>query len=290
MRDLLPKFDYHNPQSLQETLALLDEHKADARVLAGGTDLIVSLRALQETPGHLIDIKGVKEFRNVSFGEADGLSVGAAVSLNQLVHYDAALKVYPILAEAASTIGDYEVRNRGTLVGNICNGSPAADSAPALLVLEAMVNVASKTNTRKVPIQDFFIGVKKTTLAPNEMVTSINVPIPPAKSRGGYMKARRTMGEDLAMVGVAALVTSGSKLENKVRLAYASVAPTPVRAYEAEKIFEKNKPIDQLLDEAIPTVMKAVCPISDVRAGKAYRANLVRVMTKRLVRGLWEIN
>lgn len=286
----MPKFDYHNPQSLQETLLLLDEHKTNASVLAGGTDIIVNLRARQDTPGHLIDIKAVKELRNLSFGGTDGLCVGAAVSLNQLVHYDAALKVYPVLVQAAGTIGDYEIRNRGTLVGNICNASPAADSAPALLVLEATVNIASKTDTRKVPIQDFFKGVKKTTLAPNEIVTSVNVPVPPDRSRGGYLKARRTVGEDLALVGVAALVTSCSKSENSVRLAYASVAPTPVRAYEAEKIFARKEPIDQLLDEAIPTLMKTVSPISDVRAGKEYRANLVKVMTKRLVRALWEAN
>ena len=285
---MLPEFDYHNPQSLQEALILLDEYKRNARILAGGTDLIVTLRARQENPGHVIDVKQVKELRNLTFEEPGELRIGAAVSLNQLVHYDVTLKAYAVLAQAAGTIGDYEVRNRGTLVGNICNASPAADSAPALLVLDATVNIASKLGSRKVPIREFFKGVKKTTLASNEMVTSVTVPIPPMGSRGCYMKARRTMGEDLAMVGVAGLVTPDTKSGRKVRLAYASVAPTPVRVFDAEKIFEKKKPIDQLLDEAIPVIAKSVSPISDVRAGKEYRSNLVRVLTKRLLRSLWE--
>lgn len=287
---MLPKFDYHAPQTLEEALAILDEHRADARVLAGGTDLIVSLRARQEHPSHLIDIKRVKELYQLSFNEKKGLTIGAAVTLNELIDYDPVSKIYPILVEAASVIGDYQVRNRATLVGNICNASPAADFAPALMVLESSVNISSRTNMRKVPIEDFFVGVKKTTLAKNEMVTSVNVPIPQEESRAGYLKARRTRGEDLAVVGVGGLVVPKGKAGKIVKLAYASVAPTPVRAYEAEKIFEQKKPVDQLLDEAIPTVVKAVSPISDVRAGKDYRMNLVMVLTCRLIRRLWEDN
>lgn len=285
---MLPKFDYCAPQTLEETFTLLDAHRPEARVLAGGTDLLVNLRARQEQAKYLIDIKGVKELQNLSFDEKIGLSVGAAVTLNRLIHYDAASKTYPVLVEAASTIGDYQVRNRATLIGNICNASPAADSAPALMVLDATVNISNKTGMRKLPIRDFFAGVKKTTLSHNEIVTSVSIPVPPVGARGGYLKARRTMGEDLAVVGVGGLVVPNGEAGRGVRLAYASVAPTPVRAYEAEKIFEKKKPLNQLLDEALPVVARVVNPISDVRAGREYRANLVRVLTRRLVRQLWE--
>jgi carbon-monoxide dehydrogenase medium subunit len=208
------------------------------------------------------------------------------VALNRLIHYDAISKDFPILTEAVSTIGDYEIRNRATLAGNICNASPAADSAPALLVLEATVNVASREGKRTVPIGEFFTGVRKTVLADNEMVTSINVP---TASMGGYLKARRTVGEDLAIVGVGGLVTPTGKADRSVRLAYASVAQTPVRAFEAEKVFESAKPLDELLDQAMPIVRKTVSPISDVRGGREYRVNLVEVLTRRLVRRLWEV-
>jgi len=285
---LLPKFDYLAPQTIEETLTLLNEHRGDAKLLAGGTDIIVNLRARQEHAKYLIDIKDVKELQHISFDEKGGLTLGAAVTLNQLIHHDMVSKIYPILGEAASTIGDYEIRNRATLVGNICNASPAADTAPALLILDATVNVSSTAGKRKVPIREFFTGVKKTSLVGNELVTSVNVPIPPEKSQAGYLKARRTTGEDVAVIGVAGLVAPNGKDAKSVRLAYASLAPTPVRAYDAEKIFEKRKPVNQLLDEAMPAVMKVFSPISDVRAGKEYRANLVRVLTKRLVQRLWE--
>jgi len=285
---LLPKFDYLAPQTIEETLTLLNEHRGDAKLLAGGTDIIVNLRARQEHAKYLIDIKDVKELQHISFDEKGGLTLGAAVTLNQLIHHDMVSKIYPILGEAASTIGDYEIRNRATLVGNICNASPAADTAPALLILDATVNVSSTAGKRKVPIREFFTGVKKTSLVGNELVTSVNVPIPPEKSQAGYLKARRTTGEDVAVIGVAGLVAPNGKDAKSVRLAYASLAPTPVRAYDAEKIFEKRKPVNQLLDEAMPAVMKVVSPISDVRAGKEYRAKLVRVLTKRLVQRLWE--
>jgi len=285
---MLPKFDYFAPETLQETLELLDRHGQESKLMAGGTDLIVSLRAREQRPKNVIDVKGVKELHELSYDEKRGLSVGAAVTLNRLIHHDAVSKNLPILTEAVSTIGDFEIRNRATLAGNICNASPAADSAPALLVLEANVNVASRERKRTVPIGDFFTGVKKTVLANSEMVTSINVSTPPKGSVGGYLKARRTVGEDLAVVGLGGLVTSTGKGSKSVRLAYASVAPTPVRAFEAEKIFESSKPLDELLDQAMPIVRKTVSPISDVRGGKEYRVNLVEVLTKRLLRRLWE--
>jgi xanthine dehydrogenase FAD-binding subunit len=285
---MLPKFDYFAPQTLQETFELLEEHGKDTKLLAGGTDLIVSLRAREQSPKSVIDIKGVKELHELSFDEKRGLAVGAAVNLNKLIHYDAVSKNYPLLNEAVSTIGDYEIRNRATLVGNICNGSPAADSAPALLVLDANVNIVNQKGKRAVPVREFHTGVKKTVLASNEFVTSISVPTPPKGYKGGYLKGRRTVGEDLAVVGVGGLVAPGSKSGKSVRLAYASVAPTPIRALEAEKVFESNKPLDDLLDQAMPIVRKTVSPISDVRGGKDYRMNLVEVLTRRLLRQLWE--
>jgi carbon-monoxide dehydrogenase medium subunit len=285
---MLPKFDYFAPQTLQETCELLEKHGGDAKLLAGGTDLLVSLRAREQRPKSIIDIKGVKELHELSYDDKRGLAIGAAVNLNKLIHYDAVSKSYPLLREAVSTIGDYEIRNRATLVGNICNGSPAADSAPALLVLDASANIASRKGKRDVPVREFHTGVKKTVLSSSELVTSIRVPTPPKGSRGGYLKARRTVGEDLAVVGVGGLVTPATKGGKSIRLAYASVAPTPVRAFEAEKIFESNKPLDELLDQAMPIVSKTVSPISDVRGGKDYRVNLVEVLTRRLVRQLWE--
>jgi len=266
----------------------LDKLGKDAKLFAGGTDLLVNMRARVEHAKNLIDLKKVKELQQLSYDEKRGLSIGACVSLNRLIQDKNVAKIYPILREAAESIADFQIRNRATLVGNICNASPAADSAPALLVLDAAVNIESRKGTRKLPIRDFFAGVKKTVLASNEIVTSVQVPTPPAGSRGSYLKARRTLGEDVAVVGVGGLLLPNGGSMAQFRIAYASVAPTPVRVFEAEKIFQSGKSVDQLLMEAMPIIMRTVSPISDVRSGKEYRANLVRVLTHRLVSELWE--
>ena len=285
---MLPEFDYHAPVELQQAIELLDKLGRDAKLLAGGTDLFVNMRSRVEHTKNLIDLKKVKELQELSYDEKHGLSIGACVSLNRLIQDKNVAKTYPILREAAESIADFQIRNRATLVGNICNASPAADSAPALLVLDAVVNIESRKGTRKLPIRDFFAGVKKTVLASNEIVTSVQVPTPPAGSRGSYLKARRTLGEDVAVVGVGGLLLPNGGSMAQFRIAYASVAPTPVRVFEAEKIFQSGKSVDQLLMEAMPIIMRTVSPISDVRSGKEYRANLVRVLTHRLVSELWE--
>jgi carbon-monoxide dehydrogenase medium subunit len=285
---MLPGFDYYAPGTLQEAIELLDKLGKDTKLLAGGTDLIVNMRARLEHPKNLIDLKRAKELHELSYNEKRGLSIGACVSLNRLIQDNNVAKIYPIIKDAAESIADFQVRNRATLVGNICNASPAADTAPALLVLNATVNIASRKGIRKIPIQDFFKGVKKTVLASNEIVTSVNVPTPPTASRGGYLKARRTLGEDVALVGVGGLLIPNGGSVTELRLAYASVASTPVRIFEAEKIARSKRATEQLLEEAMPIIMRTVSPISDVRSGKEYRANLVKVLTHRLVSKLWE--
>jgi xanthine dehydrogenase FAD-binding subunit len=290
VKTLLPKFDYYAPETLQEALELLDKLGKDTKLLAGGTDLIVNLRARVEHPKSLIDLKKVKELQELTYDEKRGLTIGACVSLNRLTHDETIVKIYPIIEVAANSIADYQIRNRATLVGNICNASPAADTAPALLVLNAAVNIASRTGTRQVPIQEFFTGAKRTVLSTNEIVTSVNVPTPPDASRGSYLKARRTLGEDVALVGVGGLLVPNGRSAAEFRIAYASVAPTPVRAFAAEKIFQSGQSVEQLLEEAMPVIMKTVSPISDLRSGREYRTNLVKVLTRRLVSELWEAN
>jgi len=287
---MLPQFDYHAPETLQATLELLDRLGKDAKVLAGGTDLLVNMRARVDRPRNLIDIKKVKQLHALSYDAKRGLTIGAGVSLNRLVHDRNVTTSYPVLKEAAGSIADFQIRNRATLVGNICNASPAADTAPALLVLDATVNLASRKGTRSVPIREFFTGVKKTVLGANEMVTSVNVPPPPSTSRSGYLKARRTLGEDVALVGVGGLLIPNGNAVREFRIAYASVAPTPVRAFAAEEVFASNQDATTLIEMAMPIVMKTVSPISDVRSGKEYRTNLVEVLTRRLFHKLWGVS
>jgi len=279
---MLPKFEYYSPKTLEEAVELLSKYGSDAKVLAGGTDLLVAMRDRLLKPKAVIDVKGIPELRALEYREGEGLTIGAAVTLSRILAMPEVKEKYHVLWDAVRQLGDDILRNRATLVGNICNASPAADSAPALLVLDAVVNVMGKNGRRQIPIGEFFAGVKKTTLKPDEIVVSVSVPEPPKGSKGRYLKAMRVWSEDLAVVGVAAVVAG----EADVRLAYSSVAPTPIRIREAEEVFKKPGPLEEKIRWAAEIAAQKVSPISDVRGGAEYRLNLVRVLTRRILEEL----
>ncbi len=280
---ILPKFEYYKPSTLDEALELLAKFKSGARILAGGTDLIVDLRSRIKKPKAVIDIKGIKELHKLEYIEGKGLIVGATVTLNELLEHPIVKSKFHVLYDSVRQLADMQLRNRATLIGNICNASPAADSAPALLVLDAKVKAVSKRGERVIEIKDFFKWVKKTALEPDEMVTEVFIPEPPEGSRGKYYKATRNV-EDLAIVGVAGLVAYPNEPSKRiVRLAYASVAPTPIRVYEVEELFKRDEPLPKLIDEAVNIVLRKVSPITDVRGSDWYRRHLVDVLTRKLL-------
>jgi len=279
----LPEFDYLRPKSVGELTDLLVEHENDAKIFAGGTDLLVLMRDRIVRPKYLIDIKGIKELHELSHNEG-GLRIGAAVTLNQLIESDVVKKRFRALWDAAKSMADPTLRNRATLVGNICNASPASDTAPALLVLDAEVEVVSKEGERAIPIQEFFVWVKRTSLKPGELVKAVRIRNPSEGTKSGYLKWGRTRGEDLAVVGVAALVrNSGKKL---VRIALSSVAPTPLLVKEVEKILEKCGSVEEQIERAVSIVTEKISPITDVRGGKEYRLHMAGVLTRRILRQL----
>lgn len=285
---MLPKLEYSSPQTLEELFEILEKHREQAKILAGGTDLLVALRDRVEKARHLVDIKKIKELDRLEYREGEGLTIGANVNFKKILESQIVREKYPVLWEAVKTIGDMILRNRATLVGNICNASPAADSAPALLILDARVRIMSRENSREVPIEKFFTGVKKTILKPGEIVKEVFVPEPPRKSFGRYLKMMRVWSEDLSVVGVAGLGhREGGEI--RVRLAYSSVAPTPLRVREAEEAFAKSGTLEEKIERAVQVAAEKVSPISDVRGGADYRLNLVKVLTRRLLRQIVEV-
>jgi len=280
----LPKFNYIKPQTTEELSAALAEHGVDAKLFAGGTDLLVLMRDRLVRPKYVIDVKEIEELRELSWDERRGLTIGAAVTLNELMASEIVGERFGALWKAAGTIADPTIRNRATLVGNICNASPAADTAPALLVLEAEVEVVSAKGKRVTPIREFFRGVKRTSLERGEFVKAVRIPNPPDGARGDYLKWGRTRGEDLAVVGVAALVAnSGEKI---MRIALSSVAPTPLRVFEVEKIPKEGGSVAEQISKAVSIVREKISPITDVRGGKEYRIHMAGVLTKRILEGL----
>jgi carbon-monoxide dehydrogenase medium subunit len=282
---MMDKFNYLKPKTENALATLLAKHAGDAKLMAGGTDLLVLMRDKIIKPRYVIDVKGIPELRKLEYDERRGLRIGAAVTLNEIIASDAVKKKFGALWSGANSLADPTIRNRATLVGNICNASPASDTAPALLVHEAIVEVMSVKGVKKISIREFFKGVKKTALQPGEFVRAVRVPNQPDGAKSNYLKWGRTKGEDLAVVGVAALVAGSGKI---VRIALSSVAPTPILVPEAQKAFENSGTIDEKIEQATAAVLNKICPISDVRCCKEYRMHMAGVLTRRILKQLLE--
>ncbi len=265
--------EYHRPTSVEEATALLGE--PGARPIAGGTDLMVQARGGKSGFRSLVDLNFVPSLAELGAGRDGGLRIGATVRLARL-ESDPHCLAYPLLREAAATVGSIQVRNRATLAGNLCNGSPAADTAPALLCYEAVAHVVGPAGRREVPLEEFWKGPGQTVLRPGEWVEAVGLPPPPPHG-GCYLKLGRTLGVDLAVAGVAALVSDAG-----VRLAAASVAPTPRRLRPVEAVLSAAAPGSR--PEIGPAMAAAIAPIDDARATAAYR----QAMTVVLARRAWE--
>ena len=295
-REYFPEYDYYRPKTLSETLELLHKFRNDyAVIFAGGTCLTRNFRARKFEVRHVIDIKGVKELKGIKYVRGEGLRIGPATTFNEILRSEVIREKYTALWEAAKQYGDFELRFRATIGGNIAKSSPQNDSSPPLLVHKASLTLASTNGVREVPLENFFTGVTENVLATDEIITSINIPEPPENSRSGYIKFKRS-AEDRAVVGVAALVSNPENPGKRVvRLAYASIAKTPVYVKEAEEIFRREGDINSLVDEAINTALKYVdLPIGhgkrgqDLRASREYRMHLIRVGTKAILKKLIE--
>lgn len=278
----MQQFDYVKPESLSAAIAFVAARPTQACFYAGGTDLIVRMRdrRIDPYPQFVVDIKNLPGMQDIS-ANGDGVTIGAAATLNAVAESALVWERCGLLAEAAATVGAYQVRNRATLGGNVCNAAPSADTAPALLCLEATVNVAGPGEERAVPISDFFTGPGQTMLQAGEVVTALHVPAVPASAAWRYHKLGRVKAGDLAVVGVAVLGWPADTPSGRAfHIALGAVAPTPIRVPEAEAILAKA--VDEAaVEKAAEAAMHAASPISDVRASAEYRLAMVRTLTQR---------
>ncbi len=286
----LPEFDYIKPASLAEASQFLAAHAGEARPLSGGTDIFVRMRDGHWQDKYLVDVKGLDGTDLLSFDEADGLTIGAAVCMNRVLQHEAVAEHYPLLNEAARTVASYQLRSRATIIGNICNASPAGDTIGACLVYRGVLNVHGVDGTRQIPLSDFFKGPGQNALAAGDIVTSISLPIPPKDAAGSYVKLGRNQLGDLAIVGVTALgyPDEGAKSGFSFRVALAAVAPTPVETAEAEKVLAEGPINEETIEKAAEAAMAASSPIDDVRGGAEYRRLMARNLTKRALTEVWE--
>jgi len=271
---VLGAFDYVRARSIDEACRLLAESD-DAAVLAGGTDLLVEIRNGLRSPRLLVDVKSVDELAVLDVDGPERV-IGAAVPLNRVAEHRAIRDAFPALAESALSIGTYQLRNRATLAGNLCNASPAADSAPVLMTVDARLTVAGPSGTHTVPVSKLFTGVKRTCLTSEEIVTDVRIPAPESGTRTAFLKQQRIRGHDLAVVNVAGSYAPDA---GTLRVAVGSCAPTPVLL----EPIDASGSVDAVAGRTIELAEAAVSPISDVRASAAYRRAVLPVLLRRLV-------
>lgn len=283
----LPKFEYTRATTPAQVQQLLQAD--DVRLMMGGTDLLVQIRDGVVRPHIVVDVKHLPGMRDVVYDKQAGLTVGAAVTMNQLARHADVLARYPPLAEAANSIASYPLRNRATLGGNLCNASPAADTAPAVLVLEGCMILHGPDGEREVEAREFFLGPGKTAMRTSELMTAVRFPVLPTGVAGRYLKLGRNRAGDLAIAGVAVLGFSDETASSgyRFRVALASVAPVPLRALAAEKVLAANPPGEVTFALAAEKAMQAASPIDDVRASAVYRTAMVRALTLRGLRNVW---
>lgn len=280
----LPKFEYHAPTSLPEALDLLAKYDGKGAVLAGGTDLLVSMKKREVLPEHLISLKGISELKGIH-DEKEGIKIGALVTLGEIEHSKMIQDKFRVLWDAAQVMASRQIRNLGTIGGNLCSAAPSADTAPPLIVLDASVEITSSNGRRKVLVENFFKGPGESDLKAGEILTQIMIPNPLKKSSGAYFKLMRRAAMDLAQIGVAACLSfdSGKKTTTGARIALGAVGLTPVRAFKAEQIL-LNKEINETVGkEAGRIAAQEANPRSSLRASKEYRREMVEVLTKRAV-------
>jgi CO/xanthine dehydrogenase FAD-binding subunit len=271
-------FVYERPATLAEAVALLAAHGSSCRVLAGGTDLIIRLRDGSARPAVVVDVKRISELRP-AIREAEGrISISATTVMSDVAADERIRRHFAALAEAAAVVGSVQIRNRATLAGNVCNASPAADTAPALLVFGAEVVAAGPTGIRRLPLDELFVRSGVTTLAPGELVTAIELPIPARRTGSTHVRRTRRRGHDLASVTLAVAVDDAGV----TRLAYGSLGPRPVlEVDEGGVLADPASPADAR-SAALERMFAAASPSPrSMRAGPEYRLAMLRVLADR---------
>lgn len=267
-------FEYHAPKSLPDALEMLSRAGSDAKVLAGGTDLLPALKARAIRPRVVISLHAIKGLDFIK-KENNHLKVGALALHEDLAENPLVKNSIPILAQACSLIGSWQIRNTATIGGNLCNASPVADTAGPLYTLDASVVLEGTQGIREVAIEDFFTGPGTTALKSNELLKEVHIPLPGPGSAGCYLKLMRRKALDLALVGVAIQVEPApdNKTIGKAAIALGGVAPTPIRVPEAEALLTGQSPADAVkaVPEAARMAVAASAPITDVRASADYR-------------------
>jgi CO/xanthine dehydrogenase FAD-binding subunit len=285
---MLPTFDLLKPQTLPEALALLAELAPEVMPLAGGTNVMVELRVGHSCPRRLMDVSKLRELRGIRRDNGHVVT-GGGTTINELLAHPLIAEQGLPLKQAAARLGNPLVRNRATVAGNLVNASPAADTAPPLIALGAEVELTSKTGTRRVPLDEFMVGVNKTLIQPDELLTALRWPAPPARSAAGFYKIGLRKADACSVINAAVMVVWDENGHcQQARIAIGAAAPRPVRAREAEAALVGQPLKADVIAEAARLAAQATRPIDDIRGTAAYRRRMAEVMVRRLLAAIGE--
>jgi CO/xanthine dehydrogenase FAD-binding subunit len=280
---MLPEFDLLRPTTLPEALEMLAKGAPDVTPLAGGTNVIVDMRAGHRSPRALLDLGKVKELRTIRT-EDGHIIVGGGTTIADLLNHPLIAEHGTPLREAAANLGNPLIRNRATLAGNLVDASPAADTAPPLLTLDAEVELASSEGTRRLSLEDFLIGPNETLLRPEELLVAVRWPIPPPQTSGGFRKVGLRKASACSVVTAAAMVTwNGNGVCKEARIGLGAVAPKPIRPHAAEEALRGQPLTEQVIAEVARLSAEASSPIDDVRGSADYRKRATEVLVRRLL-------
>ncbi len=287
---MLPEFELFEPRDLKEAVAILAEFGERARPLAGGTDLIAQMREGHTRPEYLVDIKGLEELKGFTFSESGLLVIGTLTTLRSLESSSLIREKFPILHDAVSHMGSVQIRNRGTIGGNLCNAHPSADATAALLALGARLRVHGPQADREVAIEDFFPGPHKTDLNSSEILTHIQISTGPHRTGGAYSKytIRKAMDPALVGVGVYLQVDQDGAVCREARIALATAGPRPLRALRAEETLKGRALGREPFERAGEVAAEEASPGSSWRASEDYSRHLIKVLLPEVAQVAWE--
>ena len=280
-RRTLPRFALAEPETLAEALSFGEEEGGSAQMLAGGIHLLSLMRSEETSPGLLVSLGRIDELHGIR-RESGSTEIGAMATLREIETYLAVRTGNEVLRQAIESIISVQVKNVATALGNLCVGTPASDVAAALIALDASCRIASRAGQRIVPMREFFVGPGETVVKPGEIVTAVVVPPAPPGMAGGFSKMVRT-ATDIAKVSAAVCLTVQDGVCTNARIGLAAVAPTPIRASNAEERLRGSLLTEDVVREASLLAQMAVCPIDDIRSTAAYRRRMVPVVVSRAI-------
>lgn len=275
-------FEYLTPKTVEEACSLLSRYKGEARIIAGGTDLMVMIKSRDVMPAYVITLEGIPDLNYIRHS-SEGLKIGAMATMADVVGLPIVQEKFSVLADAVREMGSPQIRNTATVAGNLCRAAPSADTAAPLLALGAKVKIASSSGERVVGLEDFFLGPGETILHSDEMLTEIQVSNPLPSTLGAYVRAAAREAVAIAQVGVAIVITLDANKTNiaDARIVLGAVAPTPIRATQAEDILKGEAINDELIEKAAQAAAAAAKPISDIRGSAEYRMEMVKVLVNQ---------